>query len=127
MANPYHHAVSSAKRWGGEVEDYLPIHSWFDETKKVMPDFRHRALRHHSEGIFMCEQVFGVYLRNSEGRAIPVRWIGEQHVQEDCGGVVPTAQDWLRHLQPQSWMDRARPLSKQLEEVECPSRRVSAS
>jgi hypothetical protein len=26
MANPYHHAVSSVKKWGGVVDDYLPIH-----------------------------------------------------------------------------------------------------
>jgi uncharacterized protein DUF6915 len=30
MAHPYHHALSSAKKWGGEVSDYLPLHTWFD-------------------------------------------------------------------------------------------------
>lgn len=30
MAHPYHHALSSVKKWGGEVSDYLPLHSWFD-------------------------------------------------------------------------------------------------
>jgi hypothetical protein len=28
MAHPYHHALSSLRRWGGRVEDYLPIHQW---------------------------------------------------------------------------------------------------
>lgn len=27
MANPYHHALSSVQKWGGEVDDYLPIHT----------------------------------------------------------------------------------------------------
>ena len=53
MAHPYHHALSSVKKWGGEVSDYLPLHSWFDQSKAIAGDFRHRALRHHAEGIFM--------------------------------------------------------------------------
>lgn len=59
MANPHHHAVSSQKQWGGVVKDYLPIHEWFDESKAHLSDFRHRALRHHTEGIFLCESIFG--------------------------------------------------------------------
>jgi hypothetical protein len=92
MANSYHHACSSAKRWGGSPDDYQAIHNWFDASKEMMPDFRHRALRHHTQGIFECERVFGHAIRNSAGRMIPVRWIGEQHVMEDCGRI-PTVQD----------------------------------
>ena len=40
MAHPYHHALSSVKKWGGAVEDYLPIHSWFDASKEILADFR---------------------------------------------------------------------------------------
>lgn len=60
MAHPYHHAVSSARRFGGVAEDYQHIHDWFDETKSLLADVRHRALRHHAEGIFLCERIFGV-------------------------------------------------------------------
>jgi hypothetical protein len=28
MAHPYHHSLSSVKKWGGTVDDYLRIHSW---------------------------------------------------------------------------------------------------
>jgi hypothetical protein len=28
MAHSYHHAVSSARKWGGTAEDYLAIHAW---------------------------------------------------------------------------------------------------
>ena len=48
MAHPYHHALSSVKKWGGTVDDYLAVHSWFDQSKEITADFRHRALRHHS-------------------------------------------------------------------------------
>ena len=54
MAHSYHHAVSSARKWGGAAEDYLAIHTWFDRSKEIVADFRHRALRHHAEGIFLA-------------------------------------------------------------------------
>ena len=103
MAHPLKHAQRSAKRFGGKPEDYLPIHDWFDETKALLADFRHRALRHHAEGIFLCEKIFGVSITNSDGKEIPVRYIGEQHVKEDLGRI-PTAQDWLIRIMPERWM-----------------------
>jgi len=104
--NPYHHAVSSAKLHGGRAEDYLQLHQWFDESKAFFPDFRHRALRHHAEGIFLAERIFGPTLTNSAGRIVPVRVLSEQHVKEDLGRI-PTVQDWLECLAPQSWMIRS--------------------
>ena len=105
MAHPFHHALSSVKRWGGKAEDYLAIHDWFDRSKQHLADVRHRALRHHAEGIFLCEQVFGTTITNAGGRVVPVRWIGEQHVKEDLGWI-PTVKDWLEHLQLAPWMGR---------------------
>jgi hypothetical protein len=105
MAHPWHHALSSVKRWGGQPSDYLAIHEWFDESKQHLADARHRALRHHTEGIFLCERLFGTTLTNADGRVIPVRWVGEQHVQEDLGWI-PTVKDWLEHMRPAPWMGR---------------------
>lgn len=105
MAHPYHHALSSVRRWGGRVDDYLPLHQWFDESKALLADYRHRALRHHAEGIFLAERLFGVTLTNSDGKAVPVRWVGEQHVKEDLGRI-PAAVDWLRRIAPEPWMAR---------------------
>ena len=85
MAHPFKHAESSARKFGGKAEDYLLIHNWFDESKAFLPDFRHRALRHHAEGIFLCERIFGVAITNSEGKQVPVRYIGEQHVKRRSG------------------------------------------
>ncbi len=82
MAHPYHHALSSAKKWGGTPEEFLPIHNWMDESKMLTADFRHRVLRHHSHGIFMLENAFGSVITLSTGRSVPVRIIGEQHVIE---------------------------------------------
>jgi hypothetical protein len=59
VANPYHHAVSSSRKWGGTPDDYLAVHQWFDRSKRSFADFRHRALYHHTEGIFDCEAHFG--------------------------------------------------------------------
>lgn len=103
MGHPYYHALSSTKKHGGKWTDYIGIHNWFDETKAHFPDFRHRALRHHAEGIFMAEKIFGVTITNSEGRQVPVRIIGEQHVKEDLGWI-PTVADWLKSVRPQVWM-----------------------
>lgn len=103
MAHPLQHAQSSAQKFGGKPEDYLVIHNWFDASKSFFPDFRHRALRHHAEGVFLCEQIFGVTVTNSDGKQVPVRYIGEQHVKEDLGRI-PTVQDWLSQIRTQRWM-----------------------
>lgn len=114
MATPYHHALSSVKKWGGTVETYLPVHEWFDASKELHGDFRHRALRHHTQGVFECERVFGTTLALPDGRRVPVRWVAEQHVVEDLGWL-PGLSDWLRHLRPQPWMNRPRRLSRELD------------
>jgi hypothetical protein len=115
MAHPWHHALSSARRWGGRPEDYLAIHTFFDDTKRCLGDLRHRALRHHAEGVFLAERVFGVTLTNSAGRVVPVRWVGEQHVKEDLNWV-PTVKDWLMHLRLEPWMGKAGKLAVSDEE-----------
>jgi len=103
MAHPLEHAKNSARRFGGVPDDYLPIHNWFDESKAIMADARHRALRHHAEGIFLAERIFGAAIRNSEGKDVPVRYIGEQHVREDLGRI-PSFQDRAMGIRMQSWM-----------------------
>ena len=120
MANPLHHAISSSRKWGGDPELYLPIHEWFDEPKGWIPDFRQRAIRHHSEGIAEAVKLFEPVRVAcdgfSGGRPVPVRWIAEQHVLEDLGAI-PTAADWLRELPMRSWMQRSRRLSQELAPV----------
>ena len=50
--------------------------------------------------------MFGVTITNSEGRVIPTRFIGEQHVKEDLGWI-PSLKDWFENIQLQPWMLRA--------------------
>jgi hypothetical protein len=116
MSHPLFHALSSVKKYQGTVEDYLPIHNWFDETKQHYPDMRHRALRHHSEGIFWAEQKFGTYIINSDGKMIPVRFIGEQHVMEDLGWI-PTIKDYLDKMEVTGWMYKPGEGRKILKEI----------
>ena len=99
----YNHCKSSIKYFGGRWLDYHDIHSWFDETKDYYADIRHRALRHHTQGIKECEKKFGIYIINSDNKEVPVRSIAEQHIREDLG-YIPSVQDWLKEIKPKSWM-----------------------
>lgn len=101
---PYIHAKNSVKRYGGDINDYIDIHNWFDSTKSAYADFGHRAILHNTFGIFLAEQLFGVSITNSEGKVISVRDIGEDHVKEDCGGKIPTIEDWVKEIPPKPWM-----------------------
>lgn len=113
MANPYHHAQSSVRKWGGVIEDYLAIHQWFDASKEIIADFRHRALRHHAQGIFECERTFGAAITLANGRSIPTRWVGEQHVKEDFAGRIPSFTDWVRAIRPEPWMGKVEHLPEE--------------
>ena len=104
MSNAYYHAVSSAKKFGGSSEDYLKIHEWFDRGKVSQPDFRHRALSHHSQGIYDAASLFGSTITISTKALIPVRLVGEQHILEDLG-FIPSFQDWMDLLFVKRWMN----------------------
>jgi hypothetical protein len=105
MAHSYHHAVSSARQFGGTASDYQSVHDWLDESKMILADFRHRALRHHAEGCFAAEAVFGTTITNSDGKHVPVRLIAEQHIREDLGRI-PSFADCVRRIRPEPWMLR---------------------
>lgn len=106
MAHPWQHAKSSAKKFGGSPIDYQAIHEWLDETKAWIGNSMHRMFRHHSEGIFECERVFGHSFINSDGKTIYTRYIAEQHVKEDCNGYIPSAKEWVKMIEsgkPELW------------------------
>ena len=107
------HCLSSVKHFGGRVGDYHCIHAWFDESKDHYGDIRHRALRHHTQGIKECELKFGIVISNSDGRNIPVRSIAEKHIIEDLG-FIPTVQDWLKEIKPKPWMASTKKNTKKI-------------
>jgi hypothetical protein len=117
--HPYHHALSSAKKHGGQPSDYQYIHDWFDATKAFFGDARHRALRHHTAGIYWCEEEFGTTVPTSEGKKIPVRVIAEQHVMEDMG-FLPTPEWWLSQMKLTPAMNRVptKPGTSPVEELQ---------
>lgn len=116
MATPLIHAKSSVKKHGGKIEDYLPIHEFFDQTKGHIANFRHRAILHNSFGMLLAEKFFGSYIVNSDGKQVEVRQVSYEHIMEDCGRV-PSVQDWLECLQPQPWMLKASESAKLTREL----------
>lgn len=106
MSKPYIHAQSSAKQFGGQPEDYMPIHELLDSSKSVTSLATHRALTHSSWFIsVILPKIFGeTFCRKSDGKVVSTRDIGEQHVAEDFRGVVPSASDFLDSMELQPWM-----------------------
>ena len=47
-------------------------------------------------------------------KQIPTRWIGEQHVIEDMGRIVPLS-EWIECIRPADWMNRPQKLSRELD------------
>lgn len=107
MANPLIHSKSSVKRWGGKVEDYLPIHELIDSPKATMNNNTSRLLTHNTWFAYtIIPKIFGYNIVNSEGKSVDSVDIAMLHIAEDFRmKFVPTPQDYLKHLQLQSWMN----------------------
>ena len=103
MAKPWIHAKSSARKWGGKPEDYMPIHERMDSSKSAHAGAAHRAVFHSAFGVFIIEEIFGKIFTNSDGREVIVRDIAEQHVLEDLGSI-PSLDKWLENLPVKPWM-----------------------
>mgnify|MGYP003345752999 CR=1 FL=1 len=107
MANPLIHSKSSVKRWGGKVEDYLPLHELLDSPKTTMNNNTSRMLTHN---IWFCYQIvpkiFGYNITNSDGKSVDTVDIAMLHIAEDFRmKFIPTVQDYLKHLEVQPWMN----------------------
>ena len=101
--NAYLHAKKSAQKWGGNLEDYIKIHEWFDSSNLCHGDVRHRSLLHHTFGINLCVQVFGRTIKNSTGKEVIVKEIAEQHVMDDIGRI-PSPSDYINNMNLATWM-----------------------
>jgi hypothetical protein len=91
---PLTHAEHSVRRYGGAIEQYLPIHDFLDMSKAVHADMRHRALLHNSLGPFIAESIFGSWIDVDKDKRISVRQIAEDHILEDLGRI-PNASEFL--------------------------------
>ena len=59
------------------------------------------------------ERRFGSEFVNSDGKTVYTRYVGEQHVNEDCDGIIPSASDWIRILisgERPTWVIRSKKL-----------------
>lgn len=110
MSKPYIHAQSSAKKFGGNPEDYLEIHAFMDCSKGAISDNRHRALTHTSWFImYILPRIFGETFKISTGKVISTRDIAEQHILEDFGGkFIPTVQDYFQEMEFKPWMQNGK-------------------
>lgn len=100
------HATDSVARWGGIVENYMPVHTLLDQTGVVLylgSTVKARALLHHSLGCFLAERAFGTNLTTSHGRQVSVRDVCERHIIKDVG-YIPTVHDWLTHMPMLHWL-----------------------
>lgn len=99
MSKPYIHAISSVKRFRGQVSDYEFLHEFFDSSKQVIAISLHRSYFHHAYGIFLAAKIFGDTIKNSDGLVVSVRDIGEMHVMEDfCQKFIPSLSDYTSLL-----------------------------
>lgn len=99
--NYWKHSLLSKKKFNGEPEDYLEVHKFLDSSKLYYFNIKHRALLHHTYGIDLCTQRFGEILTNSENQKILIRDIAAEHCKEDLMGIVPTLNNWFKHVDPE--------------------------
>lgn len=106
MATERKHAESSVKIWGGEIDDYLPIHIELDRMKAFYGPIIGRFFTHNTWYVeTILPILFGDFITNSKGRKVAVKDIAYQHIQEDFGNrFIPTIEDYLRHIEIQPWM-----------------------
>lgn len=104
---PMYHAISSAKKWGGDYNDYIEIHAKMDCSKAYLSDNRHRALTHHMFWVLeVMVPMYGHVIINSANKKVSVKDICERHILEDYKTkFIPTAQDFLENIEWKSWMD----------------------
>jgi hypothetical protein len=53
------------------------------------------------------EKRFGTEFKNSDGKTVYTRYVGEQHVKEDCNNYIPSAKEWISNVssnQRPQWM-----------------------
>ena len=129
MSKPWVHAKNSARKFGGIPEDYMEIHNFMDSSKDCIGDNRHRTLTHNSWFVGAdgpLERIFGVVIKNSDGKEVSVRDIGEQHVLEDFGmRFIPTAQDYLQEVEMKPWMNNGKSTPSSYKKLKCAKKFIS--
>ena len=104
--NPVQHARSSAHHHGGVWRDYVNFHLFFDQSKAAFPQVQHRIFLHTLDlGYELARRVHGETLMNSDGTAVSVRALTEQHMREDLGFRLGV-DDWLNLMPEPLWYQK---------------------
>ncbi len=93
------HSEQDAHRWGGSSAEYSHIHEKMYSPGQTIAG---RAIFHSSFGIYLIEELYGVFFKNSNGRIVAVRDIAEQHVLQVMRSI-PTLAAWLDPIN-KPWM-----------------------
>lgn len=100
--DPQRHATLSARRRGGAPEDYYALHAFFDTTKELCSDNRHRLL-HNLWGIRrVVIPLFGREIMTASGERVATKDVCEgDHVLADFSGkYLPTLADFTGAVEP---------------------------
>lgn len=103
--NYWKHSLLSRKKFGGNPEDYLPVHKFLDSSKLFYYHLKHRILLHNTYGMEICISKFGELITNSDGKKILVRDIVAEHCKEDLFGIVPTLNNWFKYADEKIFED----------------------
>ena len=100
--DPIRHATLSARRRGGTPDDYLALHAFFDVTKELCSDNRHRLLHNTWAIRRVVIPIFGATLPTSAG-SVPTKDACEHdHVLADFSGrYLPTLADFASAIEPE--------------------------
>ena len=88
----------SQRKFGGNPDDYYPIHKFIDSSKNFIFHVKHRSLLHNLLGIELCTDLLGNYVINSDHKVILIREVAAEHCKEDLSGFVPTLNDWFENF-----------------------------
>ncbi|WP_444930744.1 DUF6915 family protein [Microbulbifer sp. SSSA002] len=98
--NPTKHCQISVRRWGGQEEDYLEIHSFIDHTKFICSDMRHRILHNMWAVHHLVVPIFGHTITNSDGKEVDVKDLCERdHLLVDYHNkFIPSLSDFVETI-----------------------------
>jgi len=105
--NPEVHSRISVKNWGGDVDDYYPIHFFMDSTKELCSDNRHRILHTLWAVRRIIIPIFGATLINSDGKVVNIKDLCERdHILPDYANrFIPTLNDFVGTMNADAVLD----------------------
>lgn len=102
MAHPLKQAESSAKKFGGNLRTTCQSTTGLMSPKPSCQTSGSPLFDIVPKASSWCERIFAVAITNSEGKQVPVCYIGEQHVRKIWDGFPGTGRPLAR--QACTWM-----------------------